>query len=417
MITNSFYLLPNRIFHLHRILQYSVVTVLIVCYLYHHSTQHLILSIFIGLNIYQSLVLLLNLKNVAPNLKTTLTIVFIDGVITGLLIQFIGLYHALSIGIAGLFSLVYVKAFSAMTFTAICGVSIAIITGHITAFPSCDIKIFTEIVLLILMGSFLLSFCIIRGYQDKTLNEKLELVSRKNSALKSHVHNLSKYLSPRLCQSIIAKENTCLDARDRPITIFFSDMQGFSQLSEQLTPDQLSWLVNTYLSEMSEIAFRFGGTLDKIIGDSMMVFFGDPNSRGKKNDALSCVCMAIAMKEAMRNLQKRWKIAGIETPPSVRMGINTGNCRVGNFGTENKLDYTVLGSTVNLASHLESIAQANEILITEETYNLVKNHVKCTVNNSADSRWLSKDLKLYTANKMAREQIHPAGHFNLIDNL
>jgi class 3 adenylate cyclase len=90
---------------------------------------------------------------------------------------------------------------------------------------------------------------------------------------------------------------------------------------------------------------------------------------------------------------------------------------VGNFGTENKLDYTVLGSTVNLASHLESIAQANEILITEETYNLVKNHVKCTVNNSADSRWLSKDLKLYTANKMAREQIHPAGHFNLIDNL
>jgi class 3 adenylate cyclase len=59
-------------------------------------------------------------------------------------------------------------------------------------------------------------------------------------------------------------------------------MQGFSQLSEQLTPDKLSWLVNTYISEMSEIAFRFGGTLDKIIGDSIMVFFGDPISRGKK---------------------------------------------------------------------------------------------------------------------------------------
>jgi class 3 adenylate cyclase len=75
--------------------------------------------------------------------------------------------------------------------------------------------------------------------------------------------------------------------------------------------------------------------------------------------------MAIAMREAMSGLQKRWAIAGIETPPSIRMGINTGKCRVGNFGTENKLDYTVLGSTVNLASHLESIAQANEILITE----------------------------------------------------
>ena len=363
----------------------------------------MILTIFIVLNIYQSLVLLLNLKNVAPNLKTTLTIVFIDGIITGLLIQFIGLYHALSIGIAGLFLLVYVKAFSAMTFSAIFGVTIAIITGHITAFPSCDIKTFTEILLLILMVSFLLTFCIIKGYEDKTLNEKLAQESQKINALKSHVNSLSKYLSPRLCQSIIAKENTGVDSRDRPITIFFSDMQGFSQLSEQLTPDKLSWLVNTYISEMSEIAFRFGGTLDKIIGDSIMVFFGDPISRGKKNDALSCVCMAIAMKEAMSNLQKRWKIAGIATPPSVRMGINTGNCRVGNFGTENTLDYTVLGSTVNLASHLESIAQANEILITEETYKLVKNHVKCTVNKSADSRWLSKDLKLYTANKMARE--------------
>lgn len=282
MITNSFYLLPHSIFHLHRILQYFVVTVLIVSYLNHHSTQHLILTIFIVLNIYQSLVLLLNLKNVAPNLKTTLTIVFIDGIITGLLIQFIGLYHALSIGIAGLFLLVYVKAFSAMTFSAMFGVTIAIITGHITAFPSCDIKTFTEILLLILMGSFLLSFCIIKGYEDKTLNEKLAQESQKISALKSHVNSLSKYLSPRLCQSIIAKENTGVDSRDRPITIFFSDMQGFSQLSEQLTPDKLSWLVNTYISEMSEIAFRFGGTLDKIIGDSIMVFFGDPISRGKK---------------------------------------------------------------------------------------------------------------------------------------
>jgi class 3 adenylate cyclase len=167
---------------------------------------------------------------------------------------------------------------------------------------------------------------------------------------------------------------------------------------------------------MSEIVFRFGGTLDKMIGDSIMVFFGDPNSRGKKNDALSCVCMAIAMKEAMSNLQKRWKIAGIETPPSVRMGINTGKCRVGNFGTENKLDYTVLGSTVNLASHLESIARANEILITEETYNLVKDHVQCTVNHSADSRWLSKDLKLYSADKMTSGIENSTSLSNFIDN-
>jgi len=194
-------------------------------------------------------------------------------------------------------------------------------------------------------------------------------------------------------------------------------MQGFSQLSEQLTPEKLSWLINTYLSEMSEIVFRFGGTLDKMIGDSIMVFFGDPQSRGEKNDALSCVCMAIAMREAMKRLKTRWKTAGIESPPCLRMGINTGNCRVGNFGADNKLDYTVVGSAVNLASHLESIANPDEILITESTYNLVKNQVNCSVIHSSKSEWLSRELKFYSVNKMASGLDHSTGHSKLIDNL
>lgn len=417
MITNSFNLLPTCIFHLHRMFQYLMGTVIVISNCHHQTAQHLVLMTFIGMNIYQSLVLLINLKNVAPKLIVTLIIVFIDGVITGLLIHFIGLYHALSIGIAGLFLLVYVKAFSLVTYAAIFGATGAIITSHITSFPSCNIETFTEILLLILMTIFLLTFCLIRGYQDKTLNEKLELEFRTNRALKSHVHSLSKYLSPRLSKSIIAKENICVDASDKPMSIFFSDMQGFSQLSEQLTPEKLSWLINTYLSEMSEIVFRFGGTLDKMIGDSIMVFFGDPQSRGEKNDALSCVCMAIAMREAMKRLKTRWKTAGIESPPCLRMGINTGNCRVGNFGADNKLDYTVVGSAVNLASHLESIANPDEILITESTYNLVKNQVNCSVIHSAKSEWLSRELKFYSVNKMASGLDHSTGHSKLIDNL
>ena len=99
------------------------------------------------------------------------------------------------------------------------------------------------------------------------------------------------------------------------MTIFFSDMQGFSELSEQLSSEKLTWLINSYLAEMSEIIFRFGGTLDKVIGDSLMVFFGDPNSRGKKNDAVACVCMAISMNNAMQDLKKRWIANGISNPP------------------------------------------------------------------------------------------------------
>lgn len=108
-------------------------------------------------------------------------------------------------------------------------------------------------------------------------------------------------------------------------------MQGFSQLSEQLDSDKLSWVVNSFLSEMTDIVYRFGGTLDKMIGDSIMVFFGDPNSRGKQNDAIACVCMAIAMREAMSRLKIKWQKEAINNPPNVRMAINTGHSRVGKF--------------------------------------------------------------------------------------
>ena len=184
------------------------------------------------------------------------------------------------------------------------------------------------------------------------LRNDLAQQSTDNRKLKSDIFSLSKYLSPSLTKSIIDGDAVQVYATDKDLTIFFSDMQGFSKLSEELNIEKLSWLINSYLNEMTEIVFRFGGTLDKVIGDSIMVFFGDPSSRGAKKDAVACVCMALAMKESMANLKKRWVEAGIKNPPSIRMGINTGNFRVGNFGTLTKLNYTVMGNTVNLASYL-----------------------------------------------------------------
>ena len=126
------------------------------------------------------------------------------------------------------------------------------------------------------------------------------------------------------------------------MTVFFSDMEGFTKLAEELDPEQLTSLLNTYLTEMSEIAFRFGGTVDKVIGDAIMVFFGDPESRGVRADAMSCVSMAVAMQQAMKS-SVALAAEGIANPPALRMGINSGACKVGNFGTENRLDYTLLG--------------------------------------------------------------------------
>ena len=176
---------------------------------------------------------------------------------------------------------------------------------------------------------------------------------------------------------MLSGKRTTLESQDKNVTIFFSDLSGFTQLAERLEADDLALFLNIYLTEMNEIAMRFGGTIDKIIGDSIMVFFGDPESRGIKNDALSCVSMALAMRKSMTKLKNRWQAVGIENPPSIRMRINSGLCKVGHFGTEHHLTYTLLGRSVNLASRLESAADNDEILISFSTYSLVKDIVNC----------------------------------------
>lgn len=142
-----------------------------------------------------------------------------------------------------------------------------------------------------------------------------------------------------------------------------------------MEPEDLAAILNGYLSEMTIIALRHGGTVDKFIGDSVMVFFGDPQSRGARQDAIAAVSMAIEMRKHMRTLRQRWEGMGVHKRLEVRMGINTGYCTVGTFGAESRMDYTVIGREVNLASRLESAASADEILISGETYTLIKDEI------------------------------------------
>jgi len=367
-----------------------------------YSSQVTALYLLISVFLYQTSILLIRNKN-KLFFKLTLLVVFIDGMLTGLLLYFCGFNEVLSTGISGLFFLIYVKTISTDSLFAVLGMIVTIYLLSLYSFPFYDVKESVENIILILMFIFFFTLGLIKYKNDKSLQEKLKIEHENNLSLRLHVKSLSKYLAPTLRRSIIAGNTIKVEDTDKNLTIFFSDIQGFSQLSEDLDPAKLSWLINSYLTEMSEIVFRFGGTLDKVIGDSIMVFFGDPNSRGAKNDAIACVCMAIAMKDAVSHLKPRWTNAGIKQPLRIRMGINSGNCSVGNFGTETKMDYTVLGSAVNLASHLESIAQPNEIVISEDTYNLVESHVNCTKKNLGGNQWLSKRLNVYTVNKISMD--------------
>lgn len=391
---------------LFRVLQYLIATVLIIGCWHNVRSQLLALILLFGFLLYQTFILLLNHKKhfILEKKNTWELIFFVDGIITGLVLFFFVVNTTLALSILALFLLVYIQTLgrkSLLTTASLIGSFF--ICHQLSLEPYkisnyCELKHLCKETIYFLLSVFFILHLFLRYHLDQSIREDLTKESKSNRILKSHIFNLSKYLSPTITKIITHSETNTVqvNATDKPLSVFFSDMQGFSQLSEQLKPEKLAWLLNTYLAEMSDIIFKFGGTLDKIIGDSIMVFFGDPSSRGLRQDALACVFMAIAMKEAMQRLTKKWQKADINCPPSIRMGINTGSCRVGNFGTDAKLDYTVLGPTVNLASHLESIAQPDEILLSEETYNLVSSHIRCEKTMSTDSKWLCKSLSIYS---------------------
>ncbi len=208
--------------------------------------------------------------------------------------------------------------------------------------------------------------------------EASEQVVRKNQMLESVSTKLSKYLSPQVYSSIFSgKQSVELSSKRKKLTIFFSDIAGFTETADKLESEDLTQLLNHYLTEMAQIALRHGATIDKYVGDAIVIFFGDPESRGVKQDALACVRMAIEMRERMRELAKTWRASGIENPLKCRIGINTGYCTVGNFGSEDRMDYTIIGGGVNLASRLETNAEPGEILISYETFSQVQEEILC----------------------------------------
>ena len=214
----------------------------------------------------------------------------------------------------------------------------------------------------------------------QTRTETLDrLVAERTSELETVASRLAKYLSPQIYSSIFSAKGAAVGALARKnLTIFFSDIEGFTDISDGMEPERLSFLINTYLSEMSNIAIEHGGTIDKFIGDAILVFFGDPETEGDRADALRCARMALAMRDRLAELQKVWQEHGISKPLRARMGITTGYCTVGNFGSEHRLDYTVLGGPVNLAARLQARADADTILMADSTWLLIRNHVEAT---------------------------------------
>lgn len=223
-----------------------------------------------------------------------------------------------------------------------------------------------------------------------------ELVTEKNRALEALSNKLSKYLSPQVYSSIFSgSKDVRIASTRKKLTIFFSDIADFTETTDSLESEELTALLNHYLTEMSRIALAHGATIDKYIGDAILAFFGDPETRGVREDAMACVDMAIAMQRRMRELQAEWYDAGLQKPFRLRIGINTGYCTVGNFGSEDRMDYTIIGSEVNLASRLQSHAELGGILLSHETYSLVKERVLAEEGEPVRAKGIARPVRNY----------------------
>jgi len=226
----------------------------------------------------------------------------------------------------------------------------------------------------------------------------------KNEMLKELSSKLSRYLSPQIYQSIFAgDQDVTLTSKRKKLTIFFSDIVGFTDITDTMESEDLSELLNDYLNEMTLIALKHGATIDKYIGDSIMLFFGDPYSKGIKDDAIACVDMALEMHSSMDSLHKRWRDRGFTKPFKVRIGIHTGYCTVGNFGSQDRLEYTIIGSSVNIASRIESTANPDEILISEETKLLVEDRFEYAKSTEIIPKGFKRAISLYRVERVKKE--------------
>jgi class 3 adenylate cyclase/CheY-like chemotaxis protein len=229
--------------------------------------------------------------------------------------------------------------------------------------------------------------------------ERLKIQQRQLELFNTSLKNaFSRYLAPAVVDEIIQDPSKLnLGGEKREMTVVFTDIQGFSTIAEQLEPVQLVSLLNLYLSTMSGIITENRGTIDKYEGDAVIAFFGAPLHQ-ENHAALACRS-ALRMKEAEKILNRRILEERLSPLPLfTRIGINTGSMVVGNMGSENKLNYTVMGNAVNLAARLEGVNKqyrTGGVLISEYTKNAAGDEFLCRSLDRVRVVGISSPLRIY----------------------
>ncbi len=194
----------------------------------------------------------------------------------------------------------------------------------------------------------------------------------KNQELAASAKRLAMFLPPQL-HALLSKTDTLSTLTGRKfLTLVFADIAGFTAMTEGLEPEVVVTTVNDYLNRVVACADKTGGLVDKFMGDGAMVFFGAPESQGHGQDAVAALTFAMDLQREFEELCGQWRAIGVEHKLGLRVGVNSGHCTVGNFGSERRFQFTAMGGTVNIASRMEKLAAPGKVVCTLATANLAK---------------------------------------------
>ena len=207
---------------------------------------------------------------------------------------------------------------------------------------------------------------------------------------------IRRYVPEQLAAKILAGEHTAtVQPERRKVTLFFSDVVGFTPAADQMEPEDLSALLNEYLSEMAHIAQAHGATINQFVGDGIMIFFGAPEATSDRDHALRAVKMALAMQRRMVELREKWFGEGIQTPFHVRIGINTGVASVGDFGSEGRTTYSAIGNQTNLTARIQDQCEPGKVLLSHTTWAFVRDEIPCKERGEIEAKGLHYPVRVY----------------------
>ena len=232
--------------------------------------------------------------------------------------------------------------------------------------------------------------------RTRELEEANQQLAEQKRYIEDVSTRISRYLPQQLYQSIFRGEiGEGIESRRKPLTVFFSDIRDFSIRTERLEPEALSEVLNSYFSTMMEIARAHGATVDKFIGDAILAFFGEPETEGPERDAVRCISMAVEMQRSMSAMGNAFTRHGLQEPLEIRIGINSGHCTVGNFGSFDRMDYTIIGSPVNVAARLQTACEPGGILVSASTRALAGDRFRFESRGSISLKGIAGPVATY----------------------